>query len=55
MSGPHVWDTKEFLLQLDNPLPFKINRIKEIEDFFIAEINDREEMSKTLNKRGLII
>ena len=29
MSGPHVCDTK-----LDNPLQFKLNKIKETEDFF---------------------
>ena len=31
-----------FFLQLDNPLQFGLGRIKEIEGFFIAEINDRE-------------
>ena len=36
MSETHVYDTK-----LDNLLQFRLSRIKEIEDFFIAEINDR--------------
>ena len=36
--------------QMDDPLQFRLSGIKEIEDFFIAEINDRKQMSKTLNK-----
>ena len=39
-------------LQLNNPLQFKEitqrDKIKEIEDFFIAEINNRHKMSKTI-------
>ena len=35
MSETHVYDTK-----LDNLLQFRLSRIKETEDFFIAEIND---------------
>ena len=41
MSGPHVCDTKDIFLQLDNPLRFRLSRIKEIEDFCITEVNDR--------------
>ena len=35
---------------MDDPLQFRLSGIKEIEDFFIAEINDRKQMSQTLNK-----
>lgn len=42
MNQPHVRDTKQTYLQLDNALQFRLSRIKETEDFFIAEINDRE-------------
>lgn len=40
----HVCDTK-----LDNPLWFSLSRIKDKKDFFIAEINGGEMMSKGLN------
>ena len=50
MNEPHVFATKEIYLQLDNPLQFRLCRIKEIEDSFIAKINDREKTSKTLYK-----
>ena len=50
MSEAHIWDTKKLFLQLDDPLQFRLSRIKEIEDFLIAETNDREKMNKTLNK-----
>ena len=43
MSEVQMCDTS-----LDKPLSFRRSRIKEIEDFFIAEINDREEIVKTL-------
>ena len=46
MFGPHSCDTKDFFIQLDNPLQFGLGKIKEIESFFIAEINDKEKMSK---------
>ena len=36
--------------QMEDPLRFRLSRIKEIEDFFIAEISYRKQMSKTLNK-----
>lgn len=39
-------------IELDNPLQFWLNRIREIQDFFIAEINGREKMRKTLIKFG---
>ena len=50
MNEPHVFTTKEIYLQLDNPLQFRLCRIKEIEDSFIAKISGREKMSKTLYK-----
>ena len=48
--GSHMYDTKEVFLQLDDPLGVRLIRIKEIRGFFIAEVNDRGKMSKTLNK-----
>ena len=36
---------RQSFLQSDNPLS-RLSRIKEIEDFFIAEINNGEKMSK---------
>ena len=42
--------TKEIFLQLDNLLQFRLTRLKEIEHFFIAEVNGREKMPNTLNK-----
>ena len=44
MSSLHVCNNK-----LDNSLRFRLSKIKLIEDFFIAGINNREKMSKTLN------
>ena len=46
----HMCGVQFFFLQLDNTLEFRLSKIKEIEDFFIAEISDKEKMSKTLNK-----
>ena len=45
MSEVQMCDTS-----LDKPLSFRRSRIKEIEDFFIAEINDREKIVKTLHR-----
>ena len=42
MNESHACDTKQTYLQLDNTLLFRLSRIKEIEDFFIPEINTRE-------------
>ena len=44
MSKAHVCNTR-----LDNPLRFRLSRIKET-GFFITEINDREKISQTPNK-----
>lgn len=41
----HSYDTKRIGLQLDKPLQFRLSRIEEIEDFIIAEINNKEKMS----------
>ena len=42
MNGPNACGIKEVLLQLDNPLRFRLSRIK--------EINDTEKMNRTPNK-----
>ena len=41
MNDPHAYDTKKMPLQLDNPLQFGLSRIKKIQDFFTAEINQK--------------
>ena len=41
MNKPHLHDTTQINVQLNNALQFKLNRIKEVEDFFIAEKSDR--------------
>ena len=38
---------KQIFDQLDNPLHFKLSRIKEIENFCIAEINDKKDERDT--------
>ena len=48
MTEPHVCDTKHIYLYLDNALQFSYRRIKETEDFFIAEVNNRANMRKIL-------
>ena len=50
MNEPYVSGTKQIYLQLDNAIKFIFSRIKVIESFFIAEINEREKREKTLNK-----
>ena len=50
MNEIHVYDTKQINLQLENALQFRDSRIKEIEDFFIAEISDGEKITKKFNK-----
>ena len=50
MSALHFYVTKQGCPQLYNPLECRPSRIKEIADIFTAEINDRQKISKTLNK-----
>ena len=49
MSELHFYATKQIHAQLGKLLEYRHSRIKET-DFFIAEINDWEKMSKILNK-----
>ena len=44
MDEPHMCDTKQIYLQLDNFLQCRFSTIEEIEDF-ILEISGREKMS----------
>ena len=55
MNMPRVHDPKQIYLQLENTLQFRLNRMKETEDFFIAEINDKKKMSNPLNKYVTIL
>ena len=50
MNEPRVFLTKQIHPKLDNPLQFRISKIKETEEFFIGEVIDREKTSKALNK-----
>ena len=43
-------DAKQIYLLLDNALPPILSRVKETEDFFIAEINGNDKMSKKHSK-----
>ena len=55
MNKPPVCVTKQIYLQSDNALQIRLSRIKEKEHFFIADINDRKKMSKTLNKHITVL
>ena len=37
-------------IPLDDQQHFRLNKIKEIKDYFVAEIKERESMSKRLSK-----
>ena len=41
MNEPYVYETKQDYLELDNALQFRLNRVKKIKEFFIAEISGR--------------
>ena len=55
MNEPHVHATKQIDIHLDNILQFRLSKIKRIENFFIAEIDDRENMSEAINKYILLL
>ena len=48
MNETHVHGTKQLYPKLDNTLQFKLNRIREIKEFFNSEVNEREKMSKII-------
>ena len=50
INEQHGRDHKEIFLQLDKPLRFRLNRIREIEELSIAESDDGENMSRKRNK-----
>lgn len=50
MNKVQVHRTKQLYPQLENALQFRLSRINEVEDFFIAEIEQRKKMSDVLNK-----
>lgn len=49
MNEPHVRVTKKIYQQLDNARLFRFSSIKEIEDSFISEFDDKEQNSNVLN------
>lgn len=49
MNEPHVRVTKTIYQQLDNARLFRFSSIKEIEDSFISEFDDKEQNSNVLN------
>ena len=50
MNKLYASGTKQIYPQLDNAINFIFSRIKVIEKFFTAEINEREKREKTRNK-----
>lgn len=47
-----MYETKS---QLDNPLQLRHNRSKEIEDFFIVEMNERKKLINVLNRYIIVL
>ena len=45
----YILQNKFIPTQLNRPLELRLSMIKQIKDFFLAEINEREKMRKTLN------
>lgn len=45
MNEAHLYGAKQIYPKLDNALQFRLSGIKEIEDFFIAEISEGKNMS----------
>ena len=50
MNKLYASGTRQIYPQLDNAINFIFSRIKVIEKFFTAEINEREKREKTRNK-----
>ena len=55
MHEPHLYDTKQIYLQLDNAMQFRLCTIEEIKDSCNAETNNQGKMSKTLNKCSTVL
>ena len=45
-----MYATEQIHLHLNNIVQFRLIRMKKIEEFFLSETNDRENMSKAINK-----
>lgn len=50
MNDVHVYGTKHIYTQLHKILQFRLHRIEDIDDFFVAEMNQRENLSKVFDK-----
>ena len=46
----HVYGTKHIYTQLHKILQFRLHRIEDIDDFFVSDMNQRENLSKILDK-----
>ena len=47
---PYVYETKQLPTNLDNAAQFRLSKTKEMENYLIAEMNEKEKISKVLNK-----
>ena len=50
MNDVHVYGTKHIYTQLHKILQFRLHRIEDIDDFFVADMNQRKNLSKVLDK-----
>ena len=50
MNETLVHETNNIYPQLENAMEFRLNKIDNIKDLFIEEINEREKVSKRLKK-----
>lgn len=50
MNDVHVYGTKHIYTQLHKILQFRLHRIEDIDDFFVSDMNQRENLSKILDK-----
>ena len=49
MAECNTYETRSIYPNLNDQQQFRLNKINEIEDYFVAEIKERELMSKRLN------
>ena len=45
-----MYETKQLPTNLDNAAQFRLCKTKEMENYLIAEMNEKEKISKVLNK-----
>ena len=50
MSECNSFEAPYLYLNLNDQQQFRLNKVNEVKDYFVAEIKEREIMSKRLNK-----